>query len=278
MKKISIFSNYKNNFIEKIFNIYYYGYGGVEMKKYTVEVCVDSVESSIFAEKGGANRLELCDSLVVGGTTPSKGLIELVLKNVNIDVFAMIRPRGGDFCYSNFEFETMKKDIELCKELGVQGVVLGILCPNGEIDKVRTKELVELASPMEVTFHRAFDMTVDPIKAIEDLISINVTRILTSGHKNTAMEGINIIKKLQEVAGDRIKIMAGAGVSVQNSKEILNTTKIKEIHLSAKVRKDSEMQYRNLDVCMGGGRAPLEYENYYADEDIIRSLINNIEE
>lgn len=246
------------------------------MKKYTIEICVDSVESSLFAEKGGADRLELCDSLVVGGTTPSKGSIELVLKNVNIDVFVMIRPRGGDFCYSDFEFEIMKKDIELCKELGVQGVVLGILCPNGEIDKIRTKELVELASPMEVTFHRAFDMTIDPMKAMEELIDIKVTRVLTSGHKNTAMEGVEIIKKLQEKFGNRIKIMAGAGVSVENSKDILEMTKIEELHLSAKVKKDSEMQYRNLDACMGGGRVPLEYENYYADENIIRSLVNNI--
>ncbi|RAJ83299.1 copper homeostasis protein [Chitinophaga dinghuensis] len=218
----------------------------------TLEICAGSVSSCIAAEKGGATRIELCDNLLEGGTTPSYGAIALARESVKIAIYPIIRPRGGDFLYSDIEFETMKRDIALCKQLGCNGVVIGILTPDGRVDKKRTKELVDLAAPMGVTFHRAFDMTDNPFEALEDIISTGCERILTSGCRNTAVEGAELLKELVIRSNDRIAIMAGSGVRSNNIAQLVKTTGVVEFHTSAKAYNDSKMVYRNPNVSMGG--------------------------
>ncbi|HWV64572.1 copper homeostasis protein CutC [Chitinophaga sp.] len=219
---------------------------------FTLEICAGSVASCIAAEEGGANRIELCDNLLEGGTTPSYGTIALAREKVKIDLYPIIRPRGGDFLYSDLEFEVMKRDIELSKQLGCNGVVIGILTPDGRVDKKRCKILVDLAWPMGVTFHRAFDMTDNPFEALEDIISIGCERILTSGARNTALEGAVLLKELVERANDRIAIMAGSGVRAANIAQLITATGVTEYHTSAKAYEESGMIYRNPNVSMGG--------------------------
>lgn len=238
-----------------------------------IEVCVDSLESAIAAEKGGANRVELCANLAEGGTTPSAGCIELVRRNIDIDLNVIIRPRGGDFCYSNFEFEVMKKDIRMAKKLGVNGVVIGILKEDGNVDVQRTKELVELARPMSITFHRAFDMTCDPFKALEDIIQLNIDRLLTSGHEKTAFEGVKLISRLVEKAENNIIIMPGGGVNKENLKDIMNITGAKEYHVSRRKKYDSPMMHRNHKVLIGGAGLP-EFERAIVDSERIKDIVN----
>ncbi|CAG8632892.1 cutC copper transporter [Gigaspora rosea] len=216
------------------------------------EVCVDSVISAIHAENGGASRVELCDNLVEGGTTPSSGMISMVLKRLKIPVMVMIRPRGGDFCYSEEEFEVMCLDIQHVKILGAHGVVFGVLKPDGSVDVERVTKLVEVASPMKVTFHRAFDMTNDPFKALNDIISIgNIQRILTSGCDSTVLEGLEIIVQLVKQAQDQIIIMPGGGIRESNISRILATTYLQEIHVSASTTMPSTMIHKTLNIHMG---------------------------
>jgi len=245
-------------------------------KKTVVEICVDSLQSAIAAEKGGATRIELCGSLMSGGTTPSLGLIELVKKNLSIDINVMIRTRSGDFCYSTLEFEVMKKDIEIAKTMGVNGVVLGALNPNGTIDMNNMKELIELAIPLTVTFHRAFDMVRDPIKSLKELIDLGVHRILTSGGENRAIDGIDLIKTLVDKSEKDIIIMAGAGINEDNVNHIILNTGVSEIHLSAKKRVESLMEYRNNKINMGINTELSEYDNYFTCEKIVRDIIQKI--
>ena len=199
-----------------------------------IEIVVFNIESAINAQLGGADRIELCDNPGEGGTTPSFGIIEQTRKNLNIDVFVMIRPRGGDFCYSDHEFAAMQRDIEMCKQLKVDGVVFGILTSDGRIDRERNKRLIELARPMKVTCHRAFDMTLDPFEALEDCISVGFNRILTSGQQPQATQGIDLISRLNQKAAGRIVIMPGSGVSEETVAGIVANTGASEIHFSAK--------------------------------------------
>ncbi|WP_291913344.1 copper homeostasis protein CutC [Chitinophaga sp. CB10] len=243
----------------------------------TLEICAGSVTSCIAAEKGGASRIELCDNLLEGGTTPSYGTIALAREKVKIDLYPIIRPRGGDFLYSDIEFETMKRDVALCKQLGCNGVVIGILTAEGKVDKARCKELVDLAWPMGVTFHRAFDMTDNPFEALEDIIAIGCERILTSGCRNTAMEGAELLKELVIRADDRIAIMAGSGVRSTNIATLVKTTGVTEFHTSAKAYNDSKMVYRNPNVSMGGIPGVPEYGISESQENEVR-LIREIAE
>ena len=174
-----------------------------------LEVCVDSVESAMNAERGGANRVELCDNLFEGGTTPSAGCIAVVRANLKIGLQVIIRPRGGDFLYDAREVAVMQHDIRVAKELGADGVVSGALTVQGEVDRAIIKQLIELARPMNVTFHRAFDMTADPFQALEDLIDLGVDRILTSGQQATAWEGVGLIEALEKQAAGRVDYYAG---------------------------------------------------------------------
>ncbi len=171
-----------------------------------IEICLESVESVIAAEKGGADRVELCSDLFEGGLTPTIGTVRTAKKLTEIKINVMIRPRGGDFCYSDEEFEVMKEDIKALKDTGINGIVFGILTPDGDVDMKRSAELIELARPLSVTFHRAFDMTRDPYKALEDLISLGVDRILTSGQEATVPEGAELLSELVRIAGDRVII------------------------------------------------------------------------
>ena len=211
----------------------------------TIEVCAYSLESCINAQAGGAGRIELCGGLGEGGTTPSAGLIEVVKQHINIPVYVMIRPRGGDFVYDVFEEEIMKKDIALAKKLGADGVVLGILHADGQVNIERTQEMVEFAHPMKVTFHRAFDRTPDPLKALEDIIDIGCERILTSGQRPNVTEGADLIRELVRRAGERIIIMPGSGVRADNILQLAAQTGAREFHSSARREAASRMAFQN---------------------------------
>lgn len=241
-----------------------------------LEICVDSIVSALEAEKGGANRIELCDCLAAGGTTPSAGLMKMAREQIKIDIYAMIRPRSGDFCYTDLEFQVMKENIRIAKEYGIDGIVFGILTPEGYVDTERTKELIEIARPMGITFHRAFDMAKNPEKALQELIQLGVDRILTSGQKNSANEGLQLIKNLVQKSNDKISIMAGSGVNSENVEDIINQTSVKEIHLSAKRKYESTMSYRNENVNMGITGSISEYENYYTDSNIVKDIKERI--
>ena len=195
-----------------------------------LEACVGCYKEAKKAELKGADRIELCDNLGEGGTTPSYGTIYLATQNINIPIAVIIRPRGGDFVYSNDEFEIMKKDIVICKELGVETVVFGILNKENKIDIERTKELIDLASGLKVTFHMAFDEIDDKFEALNQLISMNVDRVLTKGCKTCALDGKNTLKNLVEKSDNRITILVGGGVTYKNYKELSNYIGCNEMH------------------------------------------------
>ncbi|MEN8120832.1 MAG: copper homeostasis protein CutC [Bacteroidota bacterium] len=242
----------------------------------TIEVSAYSVQWAIDAQKAGANRVELCDNIYEGGTTPSLASIELARKHLDIELYVIIRPRGGDFLYSDIEFETMKRDIELAKNAGVDGLVFGILNIDGSIDAKRTKELVELSKPKKVTFHRAFDVAKDPFKALEDIISCGCDRILTSGQKNIAPYALPLLSELVKKAGNRISIMPGSGVNENNILKIKDETGAQEFHLSGKKTVKTKMNYINKDVsfnAVGNSSIP---EHAELDIKIIREAIENI--
>ncbi|WP_335975422.1 copper homeostasis protein CutC [Gaetbulibacter jejuensis] len=197
-----------------------------------IEICANSYQSAKNAQDAGAHRIELCQELSVGGITPSYGLLKQVRDTLSIPVFVLIRPRSGNFVYNNEEFEIIKKDIQLCKKLGFQGIVSGVLNPNNTIDLSRTKELAELSKPLSFTFHRAFDCVKNPEEALEQLIDLDIDRILTSGLQPSAEKGINTLKKLNEKAKGRISILAGSGITSENAK-LFKETGLKEIHASA---------------------------------------------
>lgn len=204
----------------------------IHNKEYTLEVCANSLKSAIIAQEGGANRIELCSNIESGGITPSKGLIETVKEQVLIDLFVLIRPRGGNFVYEKSEFEIIKKDIIECGKIGCQGVVVGILTKNGEIDKDRNRELADIAKEcrIEITFHRAIDRTRNILKATEEIIKLGFDRILTSGGYPSSQQGIYNILKMCELYSDRINIMPGSSITPENIKEIAIATKAKEFH------------------------------------------------
>ena len=245
---------------------------------YILEVCVDSLESALAAQKGGANRIELCTNLYEGGTTPSAAMIELARKYLDLEINIMIRPRGGDFLYSKLEFEIMKREIEIAKKMKVDGVVFGILKDDGNIDVRRTKELVKLAKPMSVTFHRAFDMTRNPYLAMEDVIKTGADRLLTSGMMNEAPTGAWLIKALIEKVKDRIIIMPGAGINKDNIKDMISITGAKEYHLAGASVTRSAMKYRNPKVFMGGLPEIPEYERLVTDVERIKSVVSSLRE
>jgi copper homeostasis protein len=210
-----------------------------------LEICVDTIDAAIAAEKAGADRIELCANLNEGGTTPSFGYIEFVLNHLTIPVFPIIRPRSGDFLYTDAEFEIMKADVIKCKELGCKGIVLGLLKATGEVDILKTKQLVLSAGSMEVTFHRAFDRTNNSAKALKDVIDTGCKRILTSGLSITAYQGKIIIKQLVTDAKDAIIIMPGSGIRSNNLKKLIETTDAIEYHSSASIVAKSAMQFTN---------------------------------
>ena len=241
-----------------------------------IEVSAYSVQWAIDAQKAGAHRVELCDNIYEGGTTPSIASIELARKHLNIELYVIIRPRGGDFLYSDIEFKTMKRDIELAKSAGVDGFVFGILNMNGSIDIKRTKELVGLSKPKKVTFHRAFDVAKDPFNALEDIILCGCDRILTSGQKNVVADALPLLSELVKKAGNRISIMPGSGVNENNILEIKKKTGAYEFHLSGKKTVQSKMNYINKNVSFNANGHSSIPEHAELDMDIIRKVIEKI--
>ncbi|MCY7422974.1 MAG: mechanosensitive ion channel [Chitinophagaceae bacterium] len=211
--------------------------------KYTLEIACFNVQSAILASNAGADRLEICDNLHEGGTTPSYGTIKFLKEQISTPLFVMVRPKGGDFLHSKDEFEVMEKDLLLFKQLGCEGVVLGFLKPDGTVDKTMTSRFVELAYPMEVTFHRAFDRAVDAEQALEDIIDCGCQRVLTSGQKPTAVEALPLLTALVKQADDRIIIIPGSGVNSSNIKNIAEQTGATELHASTKIMVPSTMKY-----------------------------------
>ncbi|MEJ7627868.1 MAG: copper homeostasis protein CutC [Ferruginibacter sp.] len=212
---------------------------------YTLEVIAFTIDCCIKIEKAGAHRIELCSNPQEGGTTPSHGFISQARKKTSLELFAIIRPRGGDFVYSKNEYEVIKEDIDFCKKAGCEGIVTGMLYPDGRVDKIRCKEIVSLAYPMSVTFHRAFDRTKDPYQALEDIIETGCERILTSGFMPTAIEAISLIENLVKKAEDRIIIMPGSGIRSGNILKIANSTGAVEFHTSARKSRTGKMEYYN---------------------------------
>ncbi|MBE9468266.1 MAG: copper homeostasis protein CutC [Bacteroidetes bacterium] len=242
------------------------------MKK-KLEICCYSIDSAIKAEKAGADRIELCDNYSEGGTTPSYAAIEYSVNKLNIPVNIIVRPRGGDFLYSSAEYELIKNDVLKIKELEANGVVIGFLKKNGEIDIERTKEIVNLAKPMQVTFHRAFDMCKNQHKALQQLIDVGVDRILTSGAENTALKGIDLLKELVEKADNRIVVMPGCGVDEKNLKKLVLKTKAGEFHSSAKEFEKSKMGYFNKNISMGGNDNVDEFQKVSVNANKIKLML-----
>jgi copper homeostasis protein len=238
----------------------------------TVEIVAYNIESARRAQEGGADRIELCDSPGDGGTTPSYGTIELVRQNISIDVFVMIRPRGGDFHYDNYEFHAMKRDISQCQKLSVDGIVLGIVTPEGRIDKKRCKELIDKARPLKVTCHRAFDMTRDPFEALEDCIEAGFDRILTSGQQAQAVKGADLIGELIRKAAGRIAIMPGSGVNENTVQEVVSKSGAKEIHFSAVALRESAMTFRNQNIAGMGSDEGSEFKLRTVDAERVRKI------
>jgi copper homeostasis protein len=238
-----------------------------------VEICVDSTESALAAERGGAHRVELCGDLLEGGITPSAGLIETVRKKVRIAVHVIIRPRGGDFCYTSDEFDSMKRDVLTAKQLGADGVVFGILKEDGHIDTARTRALVELARPLSSTFHRAFDMSVDLNQALEDVIHSGVNRVLTSGGEQNAEDGIPTVARLVATAKNRVAIMVGGGIRETNVCHILRETGAREIHANVGHSVPSPMMYRNNKISLGAIKGS-EYQRVVVLQDRVRKLLD----
>jgi len=218
-----------------------------------LEICANSVTSALAAQQGGALRVELCENLYEGGTTASHGEIKLARELLQIKLYVLIRPRGGDFLYSDVEYDIITADVYYCIQAGCDGIVIGILNADGTIDKERCKPLVEMAKSagLGVTFHRAFDMCADLEQGLEDIIDLGCERILTSGGKSTAMEGSRLIANLIKKAGDRIIIMPGSGISENNVADLVQFTGATEIHSSARVRTESKMEYKNDHIVMG---------------------------
>lgn len=241
------------------------------MKK-LIEVSAYSVEWAIAAAKAGAARIELCENISEGGTTPSIGTIKQCIKHVKIPVLPIIRPRGGNFVYTDAEFESMKEDIRMAKDAGASGVVFGILNAKDEIDKKRNRELLELARPLEVSCHRAFDITPDPEKALDDLIEIGFDRVLTSGQKMKAELGISLISKLVERAAGRIIIMPGAGINSFNILNIARKTRANEFHLTAKKVNWEHPLTQSSEICFSAPGTRLYIFDYIKVKDVLEKL------
>ena len=240
------------------------------------EICVGSAQGAISAQEGGAHRVELCDNLVEGGTTPSAGAVQVARKHIDIGLNVIVRPRGGDFCYSEVEFETMLRDVDLAVDCGADGIVIGLLNPDGSIDVQRTGILIKRIRPLAVTFHRAFDMAADPHRALDDLIALGVDRMLTSGRENSALEGVDLISDLIERADGRIVVMPGGGITERNVAKVVSGTCAREIHVAAGSGVSSRMTYRNPNVFMGGEFRPPEFSHDLTDVNRIKAFIQAV--
>ena len=243
-------------------------------QKSKIEICANSVESAVKAQEGGAYRVELCAGIPEGGTTPSFGEIRMarqLLQETKLHV--IIRPRGGDFLYTHLEQEIMLHDIKVARQLGADGVVFGCLTAEGEVDVPAMKKLMNAVGDMNVTFHRAFDMCRNPKEALEQIISLGCTRILTSGQEANAVKGIPLLKELVKQADGRIIIMPGCGVNPSNILQIAEETGASEFHFSGRSTYESNMNYRNPKVSMGGTVKIEEYQKDVTNPDIVKAAL-----
>jgi copper homeostasis protein len=236
---------------------------------YRLEIIGFNIESCRVAQAAGANRIELCDNPMEGGSTPSYGFIKAARKLLEIELYTIIHPRGGDFLYSDADFDIIKTDVQLCRQLGCDGVVVGMLKADGSIDKKRMTQLVELAYPMGVTFHRAFDRCSNPFEALEHVIDTGCERILTSGQHEMAIGGTALISDLVKQAGERIIIMPGSGVRSSNIVELAKKTGATEFHTSARTWVSSKMEHTNTTMNE-------QLRSVTVDEDEVRKLIHNL--
>ncbi|MEG2760495.1 MAG: copper homeostasis protein CutC [Mucinivorans sp.] len=239
-----------------------------------IEVCAFSAASCVAAQNGGAYRVELCASMPEGGTTPSVGEVIAARRATNLKINVIIRPRGGDFCYTDLEVKAMIYDIRAMRDAGADGVVFGCLSADGTIDMKRNELLINAADGLSTTFHRAFDVCRDPFVALENIIDLGFDRILTSGQEPTALKGAGLIEKLVERASSRIIIMPGAGVNEDNVEQLARLTNAKEFHSSARTKISSNMQYRNERISMGGTVVVDEYEWDVASSERVRKMVN----
>jgi len=245
-------------------------------KKFLVEVCANSVMSALAAQKGGASRVELCDNLTEGGTTPSYGSIITARKYLSIALNVLIRPRGGDFLYNDAEFEIIRQDVISCREAGADGIVTGILKENGTIDQERMAEIVQLAWPMTVTFHRAFDKTADAMSSMEKLTKLGINRLLTSGHRETAIAGASEIAQLIKAAGENIIIMPGSGINEDNITRLFQLTDAREFHVSARHTRTSSMTYRDNNNRISSISANADYEISETQAERIKKIVETV--
>ena len=238
-----------------------------------VEACVDSVTGALAAVEGGARRLELCAGLLEGGLTPSAGLLETVRLHVAETIYVLIRPRGGDFLYDTEEMNVMLRDIRDAKRRGAHGVVLGVLSADGRVDSNRTRMLMDAARPLDVTFHRAFDLTRDPAEALDALIALGVDRVLTSGQAATAEAGIPELARMVKQAAGRIAVLAGGGINEQNAARIVRETGVGQIHVRGSRATGSAMTFRRAGVFLGKQAAPDEYHRVATDAARVSAIV-----
>ncbi len=242
-----------------------------------IEVCANSTQSCIEAQKGGAYRVELCAGIPEGGTTPSLGEMITARHSINIKLNVIIRPRAGDFLYSQIEMQAMIHDIQAAKNAGADGVVFGCLTANGDVDMEKNRALMSFCDGLTTTFHRAFDVSNDPHKALEDIISLGFDRILTSGQCSNAPKGSALLCELVKLADNRIIIMPGCGVNETNIAELAKTTGATEFHMSARSTIQSQMIYRNENVSMGGEVKIDEFSNDITDKNRVQSSIKALQ-
>jgi copper homeostasis protein len=241
-----------------------------------LEICCGSIDDAIQAQAGGAQRIELCSALFLGGLTPSLGTLLYARQELTIPIMAMVRPRGGGFCYTEAEFATMERDAETLLANGADGIVFGILQEDGEIDLARTRRLCEIAGNKQTVFHRAFDVTPDPFRALDRLVDLGITRILTSGQQDTVPEGADLIRKLIEYAGARIEILPGGGIKPYHLAEVVARTGCNAIHLTAFKAVADNSTHRNPAVTFGGALYPAEDRFLMTDAELVRQIAGKL--
>jgi len=247
------------------------------MPNILLEICCGSIDDAIQSEKGGAERVELCSALFRGGLTPSIGTIQEAKRRLKIPIIVMVRPRGGGFCYTDAEFATMERDAKAAVDNGADGVVFGILKEDGRIDERRTKRICRIIGKRQAVFHRAFDVTPDPLRALDQLIGLGITRVLTSGQKDTAPEGVDLIAKLVERAGKSIEILPGGGIRPYNLTDIVRRTRCRQIHMTAWAKVQDRSTHAHRDVTFGGALQPPEDLYDMTDAALVKKIVKGLQ-